>query len=76
LPGPHPEGQEADKNPRTALKKDRRDRVAANEGRARKNAGEEKKKAVVPDVVTKRLSQRLRHSKVGKALGGKAGRRR
>jgi hypothetical protein len=76
LPGPHPEGQDVDKNPRTAMKKDRKDRVASNEGRSRKNAGEEKKKSVVTEVVTRKLAQRLRHSRVGKALGGKAGRRR
>lgn len=72
-----PEGQEETGDPRSALRKDRKDRVAANEGKQRKNVGEEKpKRKVVADVVTRKLAQRLRKSRVGKALGGKSGRRR
>jgi len=37
---------------------------------------EAKKKTAVKNVVTRKLAQRLRSSRVGKALGGKAGRRR
>lgn len=65
-------------NPRTVMKKDRKNRVAANLKRQGGNKGEEvvKKTTSVKDVVTKRLAQRLRKSKVGKTLGAKTGRRR
>ena len=70
-----------DEDPRAALRKDRKERIKANEGRKLRNQGEEvpreaKKKTAVKNVVTRKLAQRLRSSRVGKALGGKAGRRR
>jgi len=72
-----PEAKEEIGDPRTALKKDRKARIDANEGRRQKNAGEdEPKKKVVKEIVTRKLAQRLRKSRVGKALGGKSGRRR
>jgi hypothetical protein len=69
-----------DTNPRTALKKDRQARVAANEGRRRKNSGVKDdgvpKKRSINEVVTKKLAARLRKAKVGKVLGGRVGRRK
>ena len=72
-----PEGNE-DGNPRTALKKDRKARVNANEGRRARNTGEEatKKKSVMEELVTRKLAQRLQKTRIGKTLGGRAGRRR
>ena len=67
-------------NPVKAMKKDRRERIFANESRQRKNAGEEipkkSEKRKVQDVVTRKLAQRLRTSRVGKVLGGRTGRRK
>lgn len=67
-------------NPVKAMKKDRRERIAANDARQRKNAGEEvpkkSEKRKVQDVVTRKLAQRLRTSRVGKVLGGRTGRRK
>jgi hypothetical protein len=65
-------------NPRTGMKNERKERVARNEGKRVKNAGEESavKKSVGKAVVTKKLAQRLRKSRVGKTLGGRTGRRR
>jgi len=67
-------------NPRTAMKKDRRARVGANESRRDRNAGidvpKKKKAAALETVVTRKLAQRLKKSRVGKTLGGKAGRRK
>ena len=77
-----PEGQTGDvENPRTVLKKDRKARVSANEGRRVRNSGEEiakKKGSFVAKevVVTRKLAQRLRKVRVGKTLGGRAGRRK
>lgn len=69
-----------DENPRTALKKDRKARVSANEGRRIRNSGEEapakKKSAVAKEVITRKLAQRLRKVRVGKTLGGRTGRRK
>lgn len=70
---------EETENPRTAAKNDRRARVAANEGRKRRNADEDmpkKKKPLINEVVTKKLAARLRRAKVGKVLGGRVGRRK
>ena len=70
---------EETENPRTAAKNDRRARVAANEGRRSKNAGEDipkKQKPLINEVVTKKLAARLRRAKVGKMLGGRVGRRK
>jgi len=65
-------------NPRTVMKKDRKKRVAANVRKQGQNTGEElpKKTTTVKDVVTKRLAQRMRKSKVGKTLGTRGGRRK
>ena len=66
-------------NPRMAMKKDRRARVGANESRRDRNAGidvPKKKAATLETVVTRKLAQRLKKSRVGKTLGGKAGRRK
>jgi hypothetical protein len=68
-----------DEDPRAALRKDRKERIRANEGRNLRNQGEDTnrpKKTVVKEVVTRKLAQRLRTSRVGKTLGGRAGRRR
>jgi len=70
---------EETENPRTIAKNDRRARVAANEGRRGRNAGEEipkRKKPLINEVVTKKLAARLRRVKVGKVLGGRVGRRK
>jgi regulator of ribosome biosynthesis len=78
LPSERPDQE--DENPRTALKKDRKARVSANEGRRVRNSGEEvpvkKKSAVAKEVITKKLAQRLRKVRVGKTLGGRTGRRK
>lgn len=74
-----PEGQDEElENPRTALKKDRKARIKANEGRRVRNTGEEvpKKKTVVKELITRKLAQRLRKVRTGKTLGGRSGRRR
>jgi hypothetical protein len=66
-------------NPRLALKKERKARISANEGRKGRNEGLEpvkKKSSAVKEVVTRKLAQRLRKVRVGKKLGGKSGRRR
>ena len=73
-----PEGQD-EENPRTALKRDRKARINANEGRRARNTGEEvvkKKKSVMEELVTRKLAQRLRKARVGKTLGGRTGRRK
>jgi Ribosome biogenesis regulatory protein (RRS1) len=78
LPNNPKEREEDLENPRTALKNDRKARIKANEGRQLKNLGEKVpavKKSSAKDVITKKLAQRLRKSKVGKALGGRMGRR-
>jgi len=62
------------------MKKDRTARVGANESRRDKNAGvdapKKKKAAALETVVTRKLAKRLKQSRVGKTLGGKAGRRK
>jgi Ribosome biogenesis regulatory protein (RRS1) len=71
--------EQDEENPRSALKKDRRARIIANEGRRDRNAGEEhpkKKNSLMKELVTRKLAQRLRHARVGKTLGGRTGRRR
>jgi regulator of ribosome biosynthesis len=78
---PSSTGNEAEEgNPRTALKKDRKARINANERKRDRNEGVEppkkKKSAALETVVTKKLVQRLKNSRVGKTLGGKAGRRK
>jgi len=78
LPSERPDQE--DENPRTALRKDRKARVSANEGRRVRNSGEEvpmkKKSATAKEVITRKLAQRLRKVRVGKTLGGRTGRRK
>ena len=73
-----PGGKEEVKDPRSTLKKDRKTRINANEGRRIRNTGEEgpKKKSMLEEVVTRKLAQRLRKARVGKTLGGRTGRRK
>ena len=77
LPAERPE--QAEENPRSAFKKDRKARVSANEGRRLKNSGEEgpkKSRSLAKELVTRKLAQRLRKVRVGKTLGGRTGRRK
>jgi Ribosome biogenesis regulatory protein (RRS1) len=74
-------GNEAEEgNPWTALKKDRKARVSANERKRDRNDSVEplkrKRSAALETVVTRKLVQRLKNSQAGKTLGGKAGRRK
>lgn len=67
-------------NPIKAMRKDRQERISANVARQRKNAGEEvpkkSEKRKIQDVVTRKLAQRLKKSRAGRVLGGRAGRRK
>lgn len=77
LPDERPEQPE--ENPRTVLKKDRKARISANEGRRARNSGEEvvkKKSSLSKELVTRKLAQRLRKVRVGKTLGRRTGRRK
>ena len=78
LPDNPPDRDEELQNPKTALKKDRKARVMANKGRQLKNLGGEipAKKSTTKELITKKLAQRLRKSKVGKVLGSRSSRRR